>query len=197
MTKNCEMCFALSLYGIFTYSFTWTYLTFTLQNLKVVLTDPIKGILKPHLRLLFYTIFSFVIAALITLLSFMIDVYGISPMLTCFVRTEFHQEKNKLKVIIFNFLPFISIIYSYYLLFFVLGKSRFRKNKHLLAPFMKYVMNVGLFYLLNTPLFLILIISSFEYEIKSGTFMGWFSYVNFFEIFFEIFEIFILFSFNI
>lgn len=100
-------------------------------------------------------------------------------MLTCFIRTENHDDNKKIKARIFNFLPFVSIIYSYYLLFFVLGKSRFRKNKHLLAPFMKYVLNVGFFYLLNTPLFVLLIISSFDFKIKSGEFSGWFSYVKF------------------
>lgn len=100
-------------------------------------------------------------------------------MLTCFVRTDFPDKPNKkIKVLIFNCLPFISIIYSYYLFFFVLGKSRFRKNKHLLAPFTKYIMNVGIFYLLNTPFFILLLISSFEYEITSEGFLSWFSYVK-------------------
>ena len=78
MANNCSTCFFISMYGIFTYSFTWSYLTFSLQNLKVVLTDPIKGILKPQIRLLFYTVFSFLIAFMVTLLSYLIDVYGIS-----------------------------------------------------------------------------------------------------------------------
>ena len=101
-------------------------------------------------------------------------------MLTCFIRTDFDDKNKKIKVIIFNCLPFISILYSYYLLFFVLGQSRIRKNKHLLAPFMKYILNVVFFYLLNSPLFILLIISSFDFKIQSGTLSGWFSYVNFY-----------------
>lgn len=99
-------------------------------------------------------------------------------MLTCFMRTgDFENYNQKIKASIFISLPFICIIYSYYLLFFVLGKSRFRKNKHLLAPFMKYIMMVGIYYLLNTPLYVLLIISSFSFEVKSGEFGGWFSFV--------------------
>jgi hypothetical protein len=97
--------------------------------------------------------------------------------LTCFIRTEINTEHKKISTIFFNFLPFISIFYSYYLFFFVLGKSRFRKNKHLLAPFMRYIFSVGIFYLFNTPFYVLLIVSSFEFEIKSGEFGGWFSYV--------------------
>jgi len=102
-------------------------------------------------------------------------------MLTCFLRTDYDDDNNKkLKMIIFNCLPFISIIYSYYLLIFVVGKSRIRKNKHLLSPFMKYILNVTIFYLLNTPMFILLITTSFELLDEKGKFIGWFSFVNFY-----------------
>lgn len=75
---NCMGCFYLSLFGIFAYSYTWCYLTFSLSNLKVMITHPIKGILKPDVRLIFYILFSFFIAIMVTLFSYLIEVYGIS-----------------------------------------------------------------------------------------------------------------------
>lgn len=98
-------------------------------------------------------------------------------MITCFIRTEFINQQKKIKLIFFNCLPFLSILYSYYLLIFVLGKSRIRKNKHLLSPFMKYIFNVSIFYILNTPMFILLIVTSFDVKIEKGKLSGWISFV--------------------
>lgn len=72
------MCFFFSMYAVFFYSFTWSYLTFSLANLKIIITDPIKGILKPNLRLNLYTLFALLLGFLITFLSYLLEVYGIS-----------------------------------------------------------------------------------------------------------------------
>lgn len=104
-------------------------------------------------------------------------------MLTCFLRTEVEETNKRIKNIIFNCLPLISIIYSYFLLFYILNKSRIRKNKHLLSPFMKYIVNVSVFYLLNSPMFILIIVTSFHIEIEKGKITGWFSYVIFFSLF--------------
>jgi hypothetical protein len=102
-------------------------------------------------------------------------------MMTCFLRTDFVNDDTKqLKIIIFNCLPLISIIYSFYLLLYVLAKSRIRKNKHLLSPFMKYILNILIFYLLNTPMFILLIISSYKIDVEKDKFLGWFSFVIYF-----------------
>lgn len=100
-------------------------------------------------------------------------------MLTCFLRTDYDNDSTKqLKTIIFNCLPLISIIYCFYLLLYVLGKSRIRKNKHLLSPFMKYILNISIFYLLNAPMFILLIVSGYDIDVEKDKFMGWFSFVN-------------------
>lgn len=76
LEKKCGLCFGLSLYAVFIYSIDWIFLTFTIHNLYKIITDPIQGILRPTLRLRFYTFTSFFSAVAVTLLTYMAKVYG-------------------------------------------------------------------------------------------------------------------------
>jgi hypothetical protein len=62
--------------AIFIYCYDWTFLALTIHNLRMIITDPIDGILKPNSRLKAYVLIAFIVAFVTTILSYMAKVFG-------------------------------------------------------------------------------------------------------------------------
>lgn len=86
-----EICIGCKIIGIlqtFFYIFDWILSGFTMYHLVNMILNPLKFILKPFKKILLYSLISGGIAAILTVLTFLFDLIGISPMITCFITLD-------------------------------------------------------------------------------------------------------------
>ena len=114
--KSNEICIGCRIIGIlqtFFYIFDWILSVFTMYHLINMILNPLKFILKPFKKILLYTIISGGIAAILTTLSVIFNIIGISPMITCFLSLKDIKEIKSLGsfvLLIIFLIPIISFL---------------------------------------------------------------------------------------
>ena len=109
----CIECRILGLIKLFVYIFDWTLSGFTLFHLKNMILNPIKFILKPFKKIMFYILISFIISLAIVVTSFFLNLIGESPVITCFLTLKNIDSYKQLLVIIFTLFPAYNLIFFF------------------------------------------------------------------------------------
>ena len=111
----CLGCKILGLVKLFAYVFDWVLSGFTMFHLKNMILNPIKFILKPFKKIMFYVLISIIFALIIVITSYILDLIGVSPLITCFLAID-KKENDLLRnilVIIFISTPLYNLIFFF------------------------------------------------------------------------------------
>ena len=132
LLKNTdEVCIGCKIIGIlqtFFYIFDWVLSNFAMYHLKNMILNPIKFILKP--KIFFYVFISGSIALLFTIISIILDIIGISPMITCFLTLDINKTFKKIFVgiIIFVIYPLFNLIFFSVEAFIIIRNPSYRTD---------------------------------------------------------------------
>jgi hypothetical protein len=98
-------------------------------------------------------------------------------MITCFIRTEFLTFGQNLTVVFFLLIPFSFIFYSIYVATSLCCNTKIRNNPRLKSLYLKYLVYISVYLVVNIPMFSLYIISIYM-KIQPGTFLGWLSFTS-------------------
>lgn len=174
LESRCMLCFFYSHITIFLQVFDWCFFACCLYNLKSVIENPIIE-RTFHKRIKFFFIVSIIIASAFTFIVFMSGIYGVSPMLTCFIKNRFNEPSKSAAVYVVLSFPLVYIVFYIYIFF-----SLFKLRKLIILPEVKLVTVKLLLYSILYILFyfptFFLYILTINNKIESPSFFSWFSY---------------------
>ena len=177
-TKDCNLgCKIIGTIQIFFSIFDWLLVSFTISHLKNMIINPINFILNSNKKIQKYLIISGISALIISILCYIFEIVGKSPINTCFLSLDFYFEKSEEKIlgikkeIILFFAMFICLIPCFNLLcdilqiIIVFKNPSYKSDKENKKIFNEYYIYL-LFYIIIT-LFLstLYIVQAFNYYI--------------------------------
>ena len=119
INQNPEVCKVVGTFKLFYYIFDWLLVFYTISHLKNMILNPINYILKSNKKLIKYIFISGGIALIMSITSYLMNIIGKSPALTCFLSSDFYfVEKNKTKAIIGLVIEIIILIIPIFILIF-------------------------------------------------------------------------------
>ena len=126
----CIGCKILGLAKLFAYVFDWVLSGFTMFHLKNMILNPIKFILKPFKKIMFYVLISIIFALIIVITSYILDLIGVSPLITCFLTID-KKENDLLRnilVIIFISTPLYNLIFFFIETFIIIVNPSYKTD---------------------------------------------------------------------
>lgn len=161
--RNCYLAFSFSLINYFLIVFNITFSAFTVQYLKLMIIDPIEGILRAHKQTNLYLISSLIISVLSAFSLVVVDSYGVSPMLTPLIKiVNFESFEIKIAVFCNIALPFLFYLYMIYLIISIFFHKHFRRDEDLVWMFSRFVIFAVVVFFIYFPFFILYFSSFFE-----------------------------------
>ena len=154
----CIGCKILGALLTFFYIFDWMLSGFGLYYLKNMILNPLKYILKPFKKIMFYIFISCIVAAIISVTSFFSDFLGISPMITCFLSMDNKNDTRKIFILIFMLFPVYSLFFFFIELIIVINNPSYKtdsENRRLFNNHCVYTLINNLINLLMSTLYII------------------------------------------
>lgn len=175
MHKKCYQCFTISVITTVFQTFDWCFFACVLHNLKTILDSPIEeGNLNKRLK--YYIIISIAISAGFTFMVIQTNIYGISPMLTCFIKNSFADEPGKIVGLYLTLsLPFLYVFWCIYTFISIFKKRKINRDRQVKISTIKLLIYSLLYIIFYFPTF-ILYIFTVNQNIHKNTFLSWLSY---------------------
>ena len=154
----CTGCRILGALLTFFYIFDWMLSGFGIYHLKNMILNPIKFILKPFKKIMFYILISSLVAGIISITSFFAKFIGISPMITCFLSMNHDKDVSKIFVLIFILFPVYNLIFFIIELLIVITNPSYKtdsENRRLFKNHCVYTLINHLMNLLMSTLYII------------------------------------------
>ena len=120
---KCIQCFFVSIITIFLQNTTFCFFGCILHNLSLILENPIQE--RSHAkRIRFYIYLSFVVAVAFTYLVIQTNIYGVSPMLTCYIKYTFNSAGTVVGFYLTLLIPFFYCFVCLYYFFTIFKKQK-------------------------------------------------------------------------
>lgn len=174
LQDKCITCFFFSILTIFFQTLDWCNFACILHNLKTILEFPLEE-RNFKKRLKFYVLNSFIVSGGYTLMVILTNLYGVSPMLTCFIRNNNFSEDRLIGLIITLIIPIFYIIFCIYLFIYIFRIKSIREIREVKTSTIKLLFLAFLYILFYFPTMILLLITIGK-EIERGTFLSWLSY---------------------
>lgn len=172
---NCYLCYFFSICNVFITSFDWIFFGCSLWNLKNILQNPFENI-KFKTKLFYSLLISFFGAFMYSLHLLLTNNYGVSPILTCFIKNKF-DDKFTIPLYVAILLPIIYFIVCLYICEKIFKLKKLISNVELKTNTIKLMIYALVYFVLYLPLFL-LYIFTINYTIRSKTFLSYLSYYS-------------------
>ena len=136
--STCTFCKILAHFEIFFYIFDWMILSSSLYQIKAIILNPQKILERKTFRI------HMLIASLISLLSFVFswisNIGGVSPMLTCFLNIySVETTVQHIFICIFFILPIICFSYGGYQVYLIMRSSQYKNDKQLFREYSYFI----------------------------------------------------------
>ena len=175
---NDNLCKIISNFEIFFYMFDWLLICCTINQVKEVILIPLDSILKSKYNLIFYYLICLIIALIFTIISFTLNLYGKSPMITCFFSINKNEYTHiKIFTILLCSVPILDIFISIYYIIIILKSPQLNYDMESKQFVKNYFIYIGI-YLLSTLLIFILYFLDFFYNVIESPFLRWFFYIS-------------------
>lgn len=175
MQEKFRTCFFYSLITVFMQGFDWTFFMLCLYNFLRVIENPIEEFAVSK-RIKFYFLICLVCSSVFTAIVYLSQSFGVSPMLTCFIRNNTDNESaKKIGIHVVMAIPLLYMVYISYLLLMIYRKRTLVTSLEMKISFYKMVMYTLLYMIFYFPLFFFYIFT-IDYNIKENTFESWTSY---------------------
>ena len=146
----CIECHILGSIKLFAYVFDWVLSGFALYHLKNMILNPIKFILKPFKKIMFYVLISFIISFVILIPSIILKIIGESPIITCFLTLKNTNISQKIIVIIFTLFPIYNLIFFFIEVIIIISNPSYKTDSenrtifknHCLPAFINYLLTL-------------------------------------------------------
>ena len=151
-----DLCFALSILYLSVFTFEFIFINFILIHFRKISLNPIEGILKPQKNILIYLISSIVFTIIVLAISFALQIFGRSPMITCFINTE--QSKQNGFIFYLPLVTIISVIIQ--TIYDLCCREMFVTDKEVRQAYKINITYVLVFTLLHIPLIVLISITA-------------------------------------
>lgn len=139
LNERCNVSLGFLFLNYFLICFNITFTMFVVKILKLMVIDPIDGILKADKNFKISIIISLLYSIIGTVILFFLFSFGISPMLTPFIRIDlidFSDYIKSLISLIYLLVPYVMIFYYILSTFF---HKHFRRDEDLIWTFGRFV----------------------------------------------------------
>ena len=166
-------CKSIGCFQTFFYLYELLLLQGIISHLKYLILNPLNHILKSKKILLNSILINFSISLGITLIYFFLEIIGISPMHSCFLKFKIFYEDNvyrKILLIIILLVPLFVIAYIAYQIFVIIKNDSYKNdslNKQLFKMHIYYLLAYLLIFFLFPILYFIVAIKGENIEIFS------------------------------
>ena len=170
--KKENICKKISCFEIYYYIFDWTLLSCTIYQIKRVILDPVDSVLKSNKKIICYFLLCFFFAFIWTLTSYLLDLNGESPMITCFFKITYNKEK-RITILFLCSIPVLNIFFAIYQLIIILYSPQFHNDMENIQFLKNYSIYIGA-YLISAFLIFILYLLDFFNPDEKTSFLRWF-----------------------
>ena len=159
MSNKCDDCIIISHFEIFFYIMDWLILSSLVIQIKFIVIDPFEGIQKANKAIIYYLIISFIFSISMCLICHLIEINGISPMITCLI--DFAHIKEDVDItkqiffFIFILIPFGSFIYSFFQFYIIINDISYKKEKIIKLFVLEHLIYISVYFILAIFLFII------------------------------------------
>ena len=171
--RNFEVCKILGAFKLFYYIFDWLLVFYTISHLKNMILNPINYILKSNKKLIKYIFISGGIALIMSVTSYLMNIMGKSPVLTCFLSLDFYfdEKENETKEIIGLVIEIIILIIPIFILIFgliqiiiVCVNDSYKNDKENKKLFNKHLLHLIIYFIITIFITIIYIVQFFSYN---------------------------------
>ena len=155
ISKHALPCGILSIIYFSIFTFEFIFINFILIHFRKISLNPMEGILKPSRNIKKYLSISIILTLLIVITTNFLNIFGRSPMNTCFLNTEYDRG-----ALIF-LIPFAStLLIIFQVIIDLKCREMFLNDKQVRDTYKLNSMYILVFSLLHFPFFLLIIITS-------------------------------------
>ena len=173
INNNFDVCQILGTFKLFYYIFDWLLVYYTISHLKNMILNPINYILKSTKKLTKYFFISGGIAIIMSITSYVMNIIGKSPILTCFLSLDFYfdENKNNTKAIIGLIIEIIILIIPIFIFIFgliqiiiVCVNDSYKNDKENKRLFNKHLLHLIIYLIITVFVTIIFIVKFFNYN---------------------------------
>ena len=159
ISDNAMSCKVLSIVYFSIFTFEFIFINFILIHFRKISLNPMEGILRPSRNIKKYLSISIILTLLIVITTYFLQVFGRSPMNTCFLNTE--HDAGALIFLI----PFAStLLIIFQVIIDLKCREMFLTDKQVRDTYKLNSMYILVFSLLHFPFFLLIIITSAKHS---------------------------------
>ena len=167
-------CKIFGTFNLFFYIFDWIIVYFTISHLKNMILNPINYILKSGLKLIKYISISVIFALILSLTSFLMNMIGKSPFITCFLSLDFYfkdNNDNKVKniigliiAILIVIIPAFNLIFGFIQIIIVCVNDSYKNDKENKKLFNKNLLHLIIHFIITFFILIIYILNFIRYN---------------------------------
>ena len=177
MERKKNLCKIISSCEIFFYMFDWILISCTVNQVKQLILFPLDSMLKSKCKLTCYYLICLIISFTFTILSLKFNLYGKSPMITCFFSIKNGIEKFKELTIILCCVPVLVILITFYHIIIIFKSPQLNNDVENKQFIKNYFIYIGAYLFSTLLIFTLYLLDLFYYIIKI-TFLRWFVYIS-------------------
>lgn len=175
LKTRCVTCFFYSLITIFLFVFEWTFFVCCMINFRSVILNPMDERSFAS-RLKLYVFSCLIVSLVYTTTVFLSGIYGVSPMLTCFIKNNYVNDATKINATYFILgVPIIYIIYFIYIFINIFRLRKIIVNIDVKISAYKLLI-YGIILIISYFPTIFLYLVTINKEISSPSFYSWLSY---------------------
>lgn len=139
LNQKCNVAFGYLLANYFLICFNITFTMFVVKNLKLMIIDPIEGILKADKNFKISLIITSLYSIFGVVLLFLLFSFGVSPMLTPFIRIDLENFTDYLRSLVCLFYLLVPYVMIFYYILSTFFHKHFRRDEDLIWMFGRFV----------------------------------------------------------